>query len=50
MDFAFPGKHLQTPITDISSDQVEVPVSVAARGPKGETASSTKTASGSRRI
>ena len=50
MDFAFPGKHLQTPITDIPSDQVEVPVSVAARGPKGETASSTKTASGSRRI
>jgi Domain of unknown function (DUF4405)/Cytochrome c554 and c-prime len=24
MDFAFPGKHLQTPITDVSSDHVEV--------------------------
>ena len=24
MDFAFPGKHLQTPITDLSSDRVEV--------------------------
>ena len=26
MDFAFPGKHLQTPITDLSSDRVEVPL------------------------
>ena len=26
MDFAFPGKHLQTPITDLSRDSVEVPI------------------------
>ena len=26
MDFAFPGKHLQSPITDLSSDRVEVPL------------------------
>ena len=26
MDFAFPGKHLQSPITNLSSDRVEVPL------------------------
>jgi Cytochrome c554 and c-prime len=30
MDFAFPGQHLQTPITDLSSDRVQVPL--ASRG------------------
>lgn len=26
MDFAYPGKHLHTPVTDLSSDRVEVPL------------------------
>jgi len=27
MNFTFPGKHLESPITDLSSDRVEVPLS-----------------------
>ncbi|TAM84663.1 MAG: hypothetical protein EPN47_00680 [Acidobacteria bacterium] len=27
MDFAYPGKHLHTPVTDLSSDRVQVPLS-----------------------
>jgi hypothetical protein len=46
MDFAFPGKHLQTPITDISSDRVEVPVSVSIPGTKGQAVSSAASAPG----
>lgn len=28
MDFSFPGQHLQSPITDISTDKVEIPLAV----------------------
>ena len=39
MDFAFPGKHMETPITDLSSDRVEVPL---AGGRKVQADSSVK--------
>jgi hypothetical protein len=41
MDFAYPGKHLSTPITDLSSDRAEVPVSGAPGGAKAGSVSST---------
>lgn len=35
MDFSFPGQHLQSPITDISSDQVEIPLTSSANRSAG---------------